>query len=117
MPRQPASFGCSISEALIKSAAETLVSSGLRDLGYTCPCPLSLYPLPAACADARALPPIVLRSDVLIDDCWQAPSRTPDGKPHYDEERFPSGLRNLTDHLHGLGLLVRARAPAHAGSR
>lgn len=30
------SFGCSISEETITSAAERLVSTGLRDLGYTC---------------------------------------------------------------------------------
>ena len=43
-------------------------------------------------------------SDVLIDDCWQASARHADGKPHYDEERFPSGMKNLTDKIHSMGL-------------
>jgi hypothetical protein len=35
-PLPTPSFGCAISEETITSAAEKLVSSGLRDLGYTC---------------------------------------------------------------------------------
>ncbi|MCP2164869.1 NPCBM/NEW2 domain-containing protein [Goodfellowiella coeruleoviolacea] len=71
-------FGCDINESLIRQTADALVSSGMRDAGYT-------Y--------------------VNIDDCWAAPERDPQTKrllPH--PERFPSGIAALADYVHAKGL-------------
>jgi alpha-galactosidase len=69
-------FGCDVDEEVIKTAAEQLVSTGLKDLGYT-------Y--------------------VNIDDCWQG-ERLPNGTITSDATRFPSGMKALADYVHGLGL-------------
>jgi alpha-galactosidase len=69
-------FGCNVSESLIKEVAEALVRSGMRDAGYR-------Y--------------------VVIDDCWQV-ARDQSGRLVADPERFPSGMKALADHVHGLGL-------------
>lgn len=72
-------FGCSISEDLIKKQADALVASGLRDVGYR-------Y--------------------VVVDDCWAAPQRAADGSLQADPQRFASGMRALGDYLHDRGLLI-----------
>lgn len=74
-------LGCSgMSEASVRAAAETLVKTGLRELGYR-------Y--------------------VNLDDCWQDPNgRDPwTGEIRPDLTRFPSGMKGLADYLHGTGLL------------
>ena len=55
-------FGCAIDETKILAAADALVSSGMRDAGYR-------Y--------------------VVVDDCWQAPTRAADGSLVADPVRFP----------------------------
>jgi alpha-galactosidase len=70
-------FGCDVSEALIKETADFFVSSGLKEAGY-------LY--------------------VNIDDCWSLKERGPDGKLVPDPIKFPSGIRGMSDYVHGLGL-------------
>ncbi|KDQ06371.1 glycoside hydrolase family 27 protein [Botryobasidium botryosum FD-172 SS1] len=73
-------FGCGISEETVLSAARALVSSGLRDFGY---------------------------EYVIIDDCWQAPSRDPQTQsPRADPTRFPRGIKAVADEVHELGLKV-----------
>ena len=69
-------FGCNISEGLIESIADALVSSGMRDAGYR-------Y--------------------VNVDDCWQS-GRDERGTILADPQRFPSGMRALGDYLHARGL-------------
>jgi len=69
-------FGCDINEETIRTAADLMVSSGLKDLGY-------VY--------------------VNIDDCWQG-DRLPNGTITADPIRFPSGMKSLADYVHGLGL-------------
>ncbi len=54
-------FACNVSEQLIKSMADAMVSSGMKDVGYR-------Y--------------------VLIDDCWQI-SRDDAGNIVADPQRFP----------------------------
>ncbi|GGM81909.1 alpha-galactosidase [Dactylosporangium sucinum] len=71
------SFGCNISESLIRQMADAIVSSGLRDLGY---------------------------QYVVVDDCWFNPSRDSAGNLQGDPSRFPSGMQALGDYLHGKGL-------------
>jgi alpha-galactosidase len=70
-------FGCNINEALIRGMADSIVSSGLRDLGY---------------------------QYVVVDDCWFNPNRDSAGNLQGDPTRFPSGMKALGDYLHGKGL-------------
>jgi alpha-galactosidase len=69
-------YGCNIDEKLIEATADALVSSGLRDAGYT-------Y--------------------VTLDDCWHG-ARDGDGNIQPDPVRFPSGMKALGDYLHTRGL-------------
>lgn len=69
-------FGCNVTEALIRETAESMVSSGMREVGY---------------------------EYVNIDDCWHG-QRDSLGTIQADPERFPSGMRALSDYLHSLGL-------------
>lgn len=70
-------FGCDITEAKIRSAADAMVSSGMKAAGY---------------------------EYVVVDDCWQAATRDSAGNLRADPVRFPSGMKALGDHIHGLGL-------------
>ncbi len=69
-------FGCDVSEKLIKEIADAMVTTGMKDAGYT-------Y--------------------VVIDDCWQV-RRDPDGNIVADPERFSSGIKALGDYVHSKGL-------------
>ncbi|MGB7212722.1 MAG: glycoside hydrolase family 27 protein [Gemmatimonadales bacterium] len=69
-------FGCAVNEATVRSAADAMVSSGLKDAGY---------------------------SYVNIDDCWQI-ARAADGMIIVDSTRFPHGIKPLADYVHSLGL-------------
>lgn len=71
-------FGCNINETLIKQMADTIVSSGMRDLGYR-------Y--------------------VVVDDCWFNPNRDSSGNLQGDPTRFRSGMKALGDYLHSKNLL------------
>ncbi|KAL8315853.1 hypothetical protein RB597_007599 [Gaeumannomyces tritici] len=70
-------FGCDVSEHLLLSTAEKLVSLGLRDLGY---------------------------NYVVLDDCWQDPKgRDEHGKLQPEATKFPRGLKAISDDLHAMG--------------
>src|SRR5713226_3516355 len=69
-------FGCNISEDMIKSMADALVKSGMKDAGY---------------------------QYVNIDDCWQV-SRDEHANIVVDQQRFPHGMKTLGDYIHSLGL-------------
>ena len=69
-------FGCNVNEAIVRRVADAMVSSGMRDAGYR-------Y--------------------VVIDDCWHGP-RDAQGNITADHERFPSGMRALSDYIHAQGL-------------
>ena len=69
-------FHCNVSEDLIKSMADGMVSSGMKDDGY---------------------------QYIVIDDCWQI-SRDADGNIVPDPQRFPSGMKALGDYIHSKGL-------------
>ncbi|WP_329372304.1 NPCBM/NEW2 domain-containing protein [Streptomyces sp. NBC_00669] len=71
------SFGCNVSEQLIEQTADYLVSSGLKDDGYT-------Y--------------------VNIDDCWQTHTRDADGRLVPDPAKFPDGIKGTADYVHSKGL-------------
>jgi hypothetical protein len=69
-------FGCNVSEKLIREIADAMVSSGMQAAGY---------------------------QYVNIDDCWQV-NRQADGTIVADPQRFPNGIKNLADYVHGKGL-------------
>lgn len=71
-------FGRSINEKLIRELADCLVDKGLRDLGYRYLC---------------------------LDDGYQHKSlRDENGRPRWDERKFPSGMKALADYIHSKGL-------------
>lgn len=69
-------FGCDISDSLIRKTADKIVSLGLDKLGYKYIC---------------------------IDDGWQKKSRE-NGKLAPDPDKFPNGIKPLADYVHSLGL-------------
>jgi len=69
-------FACNINEDLVKSAADALVSNGMKDAGY---------------------------EYVVIDDCWQV-SRDAACNIVADAKTFPSGIKGLADYVHSKGL-------------
>ena len=69
-------FGCNVTEDMIKSMADAMVKSGMKDAGY---------------------------QYVVIDDCWQV-SRDKAGNIVADQQRFPSGIKALADYVHAQGL-------------
>lgn len=70
-------YHCDINEDLILETAELMVSLGLSDAGY---------------------------KYVNVDDCYSEMKRNTNGDIVEHKERFPSGMRTLTDKIHGLGL-------------
>lgn len=69
-------FHRNINEDLIKEIADVMVSSGLKDAGY-------IY--------------------VNLDDCWHG-NRDSDGFIQADPQKFPSGIKSLSDYVHNKGL-------------
>jgi alpha-galactosidase len=69
-------FGCNVDESMIRGMADAMVSSGMKDAGYT-------Y--------------------IVIDDCWQV-SRDAQGNVVPDPKRFASGMKALADYVHSQGL-------------
>ncbi|XP_074037241.1 alpha-N-acetylgalactosaminidase [Leptinotarsa decemlineata] len=66
-----------VSENLFRVMADHLASDGYLEAGY---------------------------EYIMIDDCWASKERTSEGKLQPDPIRFPSGLKNLSDYVHGKGL-------------
>jgi alpha-galactosidase len=69
-------FACNVTEDAVRSVADAMVKSGMKDAGY---------------------------QYIVIDDCWQI-SRDPDGNILADPKRFPSGIKALADYVHSLGM-------------
>ena len=69
-------FGCDVNETLIRNIADALVVTGMREVGY---------------------------EYVVIDDCWQI-TRGEAGNIVADPNRFPSGIKALSDYVHAQGL-------------
>lgn len=69
-------FHCNVSDSMIRSEADAMVASGMRDAGYR-------Y--------------------IVIDDCWQV-SRDAHGMIVADSARFPNGIKALADYIHSRGL-------------
>jgi alpha-galactosidase len=69
-------FQCNMDETLIKQIADTFVSSGMQAAGY---------------------------EYVNLDDCWMD-GRDSNGKLRWITSKFPSGIPELADYVHGKGL-------------
>lgn len=70
-------FGENINEEVVLKTAENMVKCGLKDAGY---------------------------EYVVIDDCWSLKERDKDGKLVADPEKFPHGMKWLSDKIHAMGL-------------
>ena len=70
-------FGHNISEKLIIETADIMVSSGLLDAGY---------------------------EYLVIDDCWAMKERDKNGFLVPDKEKFPNGMKYVSDYVHSKGL-------------
>lgn len=70
-------FGCDISETLIRQTVDALAGNGMGALGY---------------------------KYVVVDDCWFNPSRDAQGDLQAHPTRFPSGMKALGDYIHSKGL-------------
>jgi len=69
--------GSAFNEQMVMSTADTFVSKGLKDAGYT-------Y--------------------VNMDDCWAKTSRNAQGDLEADPVRFPHGIKYVADYVHSKGL-------------
>jgi alpha-galactosidase len=81
-------FGCNVSEDLIKGAADSVVSTGMKDAGY---------------------------AYIVIDDCWQV-SRDENGNIVVDAKRFPNGIKAVADYVHSKGLKFGIYSDAGTGT-
>ncbi|WP_324664557.1 glycoside hydrolase family 27 protein [Haloarcula sediminis] len=68
---------CAVTEADVRAAADALVDTGLRDVGY---------------------------EYVVVDDCWMAGETDDAGRLRADPDAFPSGMAALADYVHDRGL-------------
>ncbi|GAA2652266.1 ricin-type beta-trefoil lectin domain protein [Streptomyces aculeolatus] len=71
------SFGCAVTEDMVRQAADAMVSSGMRDAGY---------------------------EYVVVDDCWFDPQRDAQGNLRAHPAKFPGGMKALGDYIHSRGL-------------
>jgi alpha-galactosidase len=69
--------GQNINEQVVREAADAMVSTGLRDAGY---------------------------SFIVIDDYWHGGRDSATGLLYPDPEKFPSGMKALADYVHDKGL-------------
>ncbi|NOY37297.1 MAG: glycoside hydrolase family 27 protein [Chlorobi bacterium] len=70
-------FRSDIDEAKIKSIADAMVSSGMKDAGY---------------------------QYIVIDDGWMTGNRDKEGHIIVDSVKFPHGIKAVADYVHSLGL-------------
>ena len=70
-------FSHDINEDLIKETADAMVATGLKDAGY---------------------------EYIVIDDCWSLRQRDENGRMVVDPEKFPNGMKALSDYIHSKGL-------------
>ncbi|OJJ43549.1 hypothetical protein ASPZODRAFT_74133 [Penicilliopsis zonata CBS 506.65] len=71
------SLYCDVSESLLLDTSQILIDSGLRDVGY---------------------------QYVVLDDCW-SDGRDEAGRWRADADKFPHGMKYISDSLHARGLL------------
>ncbi len=69
-------FGATIDAQIVKQTADAFVTSGLREAGY---------------------------QYIVIDDHWHG-GRGTDGRLFPDAQKFPDGMKAVSDYVHSLGL-------------
>lgn len=81
-------FAQQFSDSLVRQTADSMVSTGMRDLGY---------------------------QYVNIDDFWQLVERDKDGNIQINKAKFPDGIKAVADYVHskGLKLGIYSDAAAH----
>ena len=70
-------YGRDINEQIVKGITDAFVKNGLADVGY---------------------------EYIVIDDCWSLKERDSNGRLVPDPEKFPSGMKALSDYVHSKGL-------------
>ncbi len=70
-------FADEINEDLVKQVVDSMVATGMRDMGY---------------------------QYVNIDDFWQLEERDENGRIQVNKEKFPSGMKALADYIHERGM-------------
>lgn len=70
-------FAENINEKVVMETADFIVESGLKDCGY---------------------------EYVIIDDCWSLRERNEKGELVPDPEKFPNGIKYVSDYVHSKGL-------------
>lgn len=78
-------YRLNITEKLVKDTADKMVSSGMKDAGYT-------Y--------------------LNIDDGWMASTRDGSGNLQVNKTKFPNGMKAVADYVHGKGLKLGIYADA-----
>ncbi|GAB2223301.1 hypothetical protein Droror1_Dr00017441 [Drosera rotundifolia] len=76
---------CNTNEDLVIQIANTLVFTGLANLGY---------------------------KYIILDDCWGQPTRNSQHKLVENPSKFPSGMKVLANYVHALGLKLGIRSSA-----
>jgi alpha-galactosidase len=66
-----------LSDALVRQTADSMVSTGMRDIGY---------------------------QYINIDDFWQLVERDDEGNIQINKEKFPYGIKAVADYVHSRGL-------------
>jgi len=69
-------FACDVNEQTVRATADAMATSGMKAAGY---------------------------QYVVIDDCWHGP-RDANGFITADAQKFPSGIKALSDYVHSRGL-------------
>lgn len=72
-------FDVNISDSLIRQTADSMVSTGMKDVGY---------------------------QYINIDDLWQLADRDKNGKIRINMEKFPHGIKAVADYVHSRGLKI-----------
>ncbi len=70
-------FGCNINESKILAQARAMAKNGMLEVGY---------------------------KFVVMDDCWSKKARDANGNLEADPQKFPHGIKALSDTIHALGL-------------
>jgi len=70
-------FRENVDEGKVRSIADAMVSSGMKDAGY---------------------------QYIIIDDGWMTTNRNSEGHIIVNPEKFPNGMKSLADYIHSLGL-------------
>ena len=86
-----------LSDRLIRQTADALISEGFAAAGYKVNS--------SAFAHSRDYSQSPNHQIVWVDDAWMSKERSASGALVPDPQRWPHGLKNVSDYLHERGLL------------